>query len=281
MNAFNRQVCFNELSMLDKDNKEDTFALFSNYAKTIKALTEKGFKGIRYEHGIASLSDENQRNVFDLKNNPMGRILFETIISTARNPYIDPDTEAEERYINEDYKVKIDGTWHTGEGFTAAYLLDTIVISLCTHPKWEDSSYEIRNIQDEKKKGHVLNVNRLESLETDAIHLFIEQRTPLNLEKCNILPQNKSCKFRNDHGNDKLKSLWNRLCNCDFIVSAINSLEFNPNGKEVIEKCFDDGKIYIRLVDSDAGYGMVIQTTGKNKRETTAIGEEILKNYFL
>ena len=281
MDAFNRQVCFNELSFLDKDEKEDSFLLFSNYAKTIKALTTKGFKGVRYEYGIASLTEGNLRNVFELKDNPNGRIFFEYIISTARTPYIDPDTQAEERYINEDFEINVDDVWCVGQGFTAAYLLDTIVISLCTHPKWEDSSYEIRNIQDEKNKGLVLNVNRLESLETDAINLFIEQRTPLNLEKCNILPQKKSHKFREDHGSDKLELLWNRLCNCDFIVSAINSLEFNPNGKEVIEKCFDDGKIYIRLVDSDAGYGMVIQTTGKNKRETTAIGEEILKNYFL
>ena len=86
-----------------------------------------------------------------------------------------------------------------------------------------------------------------------------------------MLPERKSCNFRKDHGIDKLTLLWNRLRNCEFIISAINSLEFNPSGKEFIEKCCDDGKIHIRLTYTDAGYGMVIQTTGKNKRETTAI----------
>lgn len=280
MGSFNRQACFNELSSLDKDYEEDAILLFSNYAKTIKALKAKGFNGIRYEHGIASLSKENLRNIFDLLSNKKYKDSFLFIISTARNPYIEQDTLAEERYINEDFEVEVDDEWCVGQGFTAAYLLDTIVISLDTHPKWEKSSYVISNTHDERKTGEVLNVVTPESSETDAIHLFIEQRTPLNLEKCNMLPERKSCNFRKDHGIDKLTSLWNRLRNCEFIISAINSLEFNPSGKEFIEKCYDDGKIHIRLTYTDAGYGMVIQTTGKNKRETTAIGEIIMQKYF-
>lgn len=279
MDSFNRQACFNELSFLDKDDNEDSFLIFSDFAKTIKALKAKGFNGIRYEHGITSLTNENLRNIFNLRNDPKGRILFEIILATARNPYFDSDTEAEERYINEDFEVKVNETWCVGQGFTAAYLLDTIVISLSTHHKWEDPFYVVRNTQNKQDVGHVLNVVTSESLETETIQLFVEERTPLNLERCNILPEKKSCKFRNDHGSDKLILLWNRLRNCEFIISAINSLEFNPNGKEFIEKCFDDGKIHIRLVESDAGYGMVIQTTGRNKRETIAIGEFLMQKY--
>lgn len=275
MDSFSRQACFNELSFLDKDNKEDSFRIFSNFAETIKTLKAKGFNGIRYEHGIASLSNEGLRDIFKFQN----RTLFQLILSTARRPYLDSDTEAEARYVNEYFEVKVDGEWCEGQGFTAAYLLDTIVISLCTHSKWEDSSYVIRNAQNGNEVGQVLNVVTSKSLETETIKLFIEQRTPLNLERCNILPRDKSCKFRNDHGSDKLTLLWNRLRNCDFVISAINSLAFNPNGTEFIEKCFDDGKIHIRLIGSDAGYGMVIQTTGKNKRETIAIGKIIMCKY--
>lgn len=88
MDSFNRQVCFNELSFLDKDNNENSFLIFSNYAKTIKALKTKGFNGIRYEHGIASLDKENLRSIFDLRNDPNGRTLFNLILTTARNPYL-------------------------------------------------------------------------------------------------------------------------------------------------------------------------------------------------
>lgn len=106
MDSFNRQACFNELSFLDKDDNEDSFLIFSNFANTIKALKAKGFNGIRYEHGITSLTKENLRNIFNLRNDPKGRILFDLILATARNPYLDSDTEAEERYINDDFEVK-------------------------------------------------------------------------------------------------------------------------------------------------------------------------------
>lgn len=154
MDSFNRQACFNELSFLDKDDNEDLFLIFSNYAKTIKALKTKGFNGVRYEQGITSLVKENLRSIFDLRSNPNGRTLYAFILATARNPYIDSDTQAEERYINEDFEVKIDNVWCVGQGFTAAHLLDTVVISLRTHSKWEELSYVIRNIQDKRKTEH-------------------------------------------------------------------------------------------------------------------------------
>ena len=71
-----------------------------------------------------------------------------------------------ERYINEDFEVKIDNVWCVGQGFTAAHLLDTVVISLRTHSKWEELSYVIRNIQDKRKTEQVLNVVMPESSET-------------------------------------------------------------------------------------------------------------------
>ena len=99
MDSFNRQACFNELSFLDKDDNEDSFFIFSNFAKTIKALKAKGFSGIRYEHGITSLTNENLRNIFNLRNNPKGKILFErftekaiNIISTAQKEAADSQT---------------------------------------------------------------------------------------------------------------------------------------------------------------------------------------------
>lgn len=280
MDSFNRQICFNELSTLDKAENEDMLLLFSNFAKAIKSLKQQGFSGVRYEQGITSLSNEH-RNIFELQRHPMGNTWFKFILSTARNPYIDPDTPAEERYVNEDFEVNINEEWAVGQGFTAAYLLDTIVISLATHPKWETSSFTIRNIKEKSIQGDVINTTSPQSSETDTIKFFVEQRTPLSLDKCETPPTKKSSKFRHDHGKDELMAVWKRLRNCEYIVSAINSLEFNPTGRNFVEQCFDNGTMHLRLVNSDAGYGMVIQTTGKSMRETIAIGEIITNKYSL
>lgn len=279
MASLDRQVCFNELSFCDKDEYEDLISLFSNYAQTIKALKTKGFTGIRYEKGIVSLSMEDHRNIFDLQNDPIGRTLFSFILSTARNPYIDSESKEADIYLTKDYEVNVEDGWVEGQGFTAAYLLDTITISLSTHSKWDKSSYVIRNVKDYDESSSVINISTPESSNIDALNQFIEKRIPLKLDECTINPDKKHYKFRDDHGKDKLKLIWDKLRNCNYIVSAINSLEFNPTGREFIEKCFEDGKIHIRLVNSDAGYGLVIQTTGKNMRETIAIGDIIFQKY--
>ncbi len=280
MASLDRQVCFNELSFFNKDEHEDLISLFSKYAKTIKALKTKGFTGVRYEKGIISLVKEDYRNIFELQNNPIGRTIFSFILSTARNPYIDSESNAAEKYITEDYEVNVEGNWVIGQGFTAAYLLDTIAISLSTHPKWDKTSYVIRNANNYEDSASVINISTSESSEETILNQFIKERIPLTLDRCTINPDKKHYKFRDDHGKDKLKLIWNRLRNCSYVISAINSLEFNPAGKEFIEKCFEDGKIHIRLVNSDAGYGLIIQTTGKNMRETIAIGNIIIQKYL-
>ena len=278
MDSFNRQACFNELSFLDKkEANEDVFQLFSDYVKTIKALKAKGFSGIRYELGIASLSMDGVRNVFELEKTSRGKDLFLFILSTARNPYISPGTQVKD-IKNEDFEVLVKEEWCVGQGFTAAYLLDTIVVSLCTDSKWNAASYVIRR-SDEAEQGCVLNVTTPEAIETDAINQFITERRPLELKTCQVQPVYKSCKLRDDHGKDKLMLLWNKLRNCEYIISAINSLEFKPSGRTFVETCFDNGIIHIRMVNSDAGYGMVIQTTGRTMRETEAIGEIIMQKY--
>ncbi len=78
---------------------------------------------------------------------------------------------------------------------------------------------------------------------------------------------------------DSLRALWDKLRNCEYVESVINSLEFNSQGRSFIEKCFEDGKIHIRITDSGAGYGMVIQTTGTNLRATKMIGDIIAEKY--
>lgn len=274
MNSINRQVCFNELSFFDKENDEDALKLFTKFAETIKGLTHLGFHGVKYEYGISSLSKESFRNIFDYEHYS----IFQYLVSTARSPYIDPDTEAEEKYVNNDYEVLIIDSWKDGEGFVAAYLLDTVAISLATHEKWQELSFTVRNKQS-NERGIVLNVCEPHLSEYNDLLKFIEDRTPIILQKCSILPEKKTFHVRDDHGIDKLRTLWKRLQNFPYVISVINSLEFNP-GKRWIEDCFDDGKIHIRLVDSDKGYGMVIQTTGKNLRETNAIAEILDREYF-
>lgn len=74
-------------------------------------------------------------------------------------------------------------------------------------------------------------------------------------------------------------AMWRRLRNCEYVISAINSLPFDSRSTDFVERCFEDGKIHIRLTDTEKGFGMVIQTTGKDLRSTQLIGDHIAKKY--
>lgn len=40
-----------------------------------------------------------------------------------------------------------------------------------------------------------------------------------------------------------------------------------------------DGRIYLRLIDTEAGYGMVVHTTGRSLTETREIGKLLELKY--
>lgn len=273
------QACFNELSFEHKSEDEDSLQLFGSFAKTLKALKEKGVTKIRYEHGIGSLIRQDFRDITELTKTPVGKNIWQLIISFQDSPYLEPDSQAEERFINEDYETSIDGNWQQGQGFSSAFILNTFTVSLPTHPVWDNVKFDIRRKEETDPCGKVLNVNTEKAANHKEIMRLIEDSKPVLLESCNIHPSKKKFKVRDDHGKDKLALLWKKLCKNDYVVETINSLSFNSDSTKFIEKCFPDGKIHIRLVGSAKGYGMVIQTTGRDLKTTTAIAKIIEERY--
>ena len=89
----------------------------------------------------------------------------------------------------------------------------------------------------------------------------------------------KKIHFREDHGIDVLKRFADRIVHSDYVVEIVNSLPFNSHISRFIKNVYKNGQIEIVLYWEDAGYGMLLQTTGRNYRETEAIAE-ILKTEF-
>jgi len=76
-------------------------------------------------------------------------------------------------------------------------------------------------------------------------------------------------------------SLYNKpkLIQSEYIMQIINSLPFNSNERNYIRKCYPNGQIEIVLIKTDKGLGMKIQTTGRNIKETEAIGKILQEKY--
>lgn len=280
MAGFERQIYFNELCVNHDVNGEDAAEVFRNHAYTIKALNQKGFKGVRYEHGAGVLVFPNGVNIFNLESDPETKPIYQYILTTARKPYIDPDSDAERQFVESAFEVCVEGEWIEGYGFTAAFLNDSIALSLATHQKWSESVFTVREKEGIKERGgEVINISSPKDVESDRLLEFIDARTPIELVITKTAPEDKPYSVRDDHGQDKLKELWERVRNCEYVESCINSLWFKRHGARFIDEVFEDGKIHLRLADTEEGFGIVVQTTGRNLRETQEIGRRLKEKY--
>jgi putative CRISPR-associated protein (TIGR02619 family) len=93
-------------------------------------------------------------------------------------------------------------------------------------------------------------------------------------------PKKKKIKIGDQHGKDELKALAEKLCQSPFVVEVVNSLPYNSELSNPIRKIKDDGKIELVMTKTDAGYGLCVQTTGRNKKETGAIARILVEKYL-
>lgn len=85
--------------------------------------------------------------------------------------------------------------------------------------------------------------------------------------------------LREDHDKDILMHWAKRPVNSPYAEEIVNSLPFNPKATNPIKKITEDGLTEIVLTKTDAGYGMVIKTSGRNERETKEIAELLSRRY--
>lgn len=119
---------------------------------------------------------------------------------------------------------------------------------------------------------------------SNAMHVefhreWLESTLPLNLRTTDLSPSAKEVSLRPDHGSNILYEYSKKLLRSPYVVSVVNSIQFNPYYRSFIRKASADGTLEIVLYWTDEGFGLVVQTTGRNKRETEKIGEILKEQY--
>jgi hypothetical protein len=69
--------------------------------------------------------------------------------------------------------------------------------------------------------------------------------------------------------------LADKLVKSPYVIKVVNSLPFNPQKKHFINEIYPDGKVEIILTWTDEGFGLLVQTTGRNMQETKKIADII------
>lgn len=262
------EIFFNELCLANKTNN---YSVFENLRDCYQKLKSEDFS-------ICRLDSDTKKTLFDYLKSISGVSQFAItnfFYSFFHAPYEKKDMsdESEEKFIKHDLYFEDKQTI----GFQWAYTYDTLAFSLLTNEKWNFDTISAIDKSDGNKNiliHHAATVANINSQQT-----WIDSLKQIILQKSTIPVDQKKFHVRADHGKDVLKEFWNKLKNCEYVDACINSLSFNSSDKELIRDIKPNGQIELVLYWTDKGLGIVIQTTGRNYRETKKIADMLAEKY--
>lgn len=113
-------------------------------------------------------------------------------------------------------------------------------------------------------------------------HYFLKHdKTLSSCEQDDTPPGKKPIKLSGTHhGNDELLNFAKSLVRSRYVSGIVNSIDFDPKRTKPIRNVYHDGRIDFTLTWTDAGFGLCVQTTGRNKSEAQAIALHLEKEFF-
>lgn len=279
-------LTFNEISFQPFSDNEytlrDRYILMS---KTLKKANDKfGFSHIVFPTKLAQLEVTNAKTFHQWASSLDSKDRNKIFAVANRKPFSNDVLQDQigelDSYYFENKELKIEQNYCVG--LATAHILETATISLSGISFWEQEQIKFHKENTENNTQNTVRVYNLStetSIDNKNFSVFAENIADVQLIETSILPKDKPIHFRDDHGKDKLKEMANRLVNSKHVTEVINSIRFNNRTVRFIRKIHQDGKIEIVLHWEDAGYGMIIQTTGRNFRETKVIAEKLKNEY--
>lgn len=262
------EIFFNELCL---NNKPDNYSVLTNLKECYQKFKNEGFS-------VCRLTYETKQEVFNYLTNipgvskPTITAFFHVFFHTPFEKDNITD-ETVDKFIQHNFHY--DG--QNATGLQWAYTYDTLAFSLLTDNKWDCDSITAIDKNDSDKCITIHHAATVANIETQKD--WIESLKEIVLKKTDIPPEKKEFNVRADHGTDVLKDFWNKIKNCEYVESCINSLPFNSFDKELVRNINPNGQIELVLYWTDKGLGMVIQTTGRNYRETKEIADILTEKY--
>lgn len=279
------ELIFNELSENQREQeKVDSKSFMRKLLITCQKARECDFTRVRIHEAFYTIRLSEDYTITNWLNDPAVGQTFKTLLlGLIRSPFIEEGKEdIENLYLLNCYILNMpnepDFHEQEPEGLSVAFLYNTLAISLNTHTAWNNTNIELlEKTETEEQIVIVKHVSCPEHL--DAHREWIEENTPVELLETEFSPELKEIHLREDHGKDRLIKLSKKLVKSPYVISVINSLPFNPKEKNFIRKIYPDGKIEIVLTRTDEGHGLIVQTTGRNLRETCLIAQKLDGKY--
>lgn len=262
------EIYFNELCLEDKPLD---YAVVTNLKGCYQKLKSENFSVCRLNSGMKIEILDYLKSIPGVSVSTITNFFY----SFFHEPFEKPSMtdEIEDKFLQHElYFEKKKAT-----GLLWAHTYDTIAFSLLTNKKWDCDTIPVIDKGDSDKEIMIHHAATVENLNSQ--HDWIESLRDIELVKTSLPLEKKSFKVRHDHGTDVLEEFWNKIKNCEYVESCINSLPFNSFDKELVHDIRANGQIELVLYWTDKGLGMVIQTTGRNYRETKKIADILAEKY--
>lgn len=282
-------LCFNEAALLplaDPGDKTFEYRRLETYIKTYKVFNEKGFKIIRYDRPLYKVFIAEGRSLKDCieegVNSESYRLFATFLLSTFHYPFIDDDSREEEIFVQNYFHVIMNDDIRPVTGLAAAFLYSAPAIHFISLDNfWNRITYDlmITGGEGEERIEQVISISKPTDFENIEYSQWEEGNRNIELIECNLLPGEKSISLRDDHGKDVLEAFSKIIVRSPYVIEIINSIPFNPYQRKFIKNVSNDGKIEIVLTHTDSGLGLVLQTTGRNYRETEKIAQILNLKY--
>lgn len=279
------ELVFNELSF--RDYKNDS-VLIENFARLgvlfEKAKTKFGYSHLLFPANLATLQACEDKNFGEWLNtiptkekNKIFPIIFKRPFTEE---YLGDKTEALASYFFSSESLQIEQEYC--DGLATADIMDIPAISLANHEVWLQGEINIfKETGTAPVEIQVKNLATEDFLNSEVFSEYSESISTVNLQPSSLSVEQKSknISLRDDHGKDILRRFAEKVIKNCYVNGIINSLPFNPNTSRFIKAVYKDGRVEVVLHWEDAGYGMVIDTTGRNFRETDEIAK-LLRDEF-
>ena len=270
--AFVMDLFFNELSAYDMS--ENASAILGVFLTVVSEAVNQGFHGVRFEKGLAGVSIGYNYSLAQYCYEHSKEQSVKTLLAIQTQPFLEAD-QVDAFLIVDDFRVRDVSC----EGLACAFINGSIGVGFGTKG-WEGFDYKL----DVYKDGiieHTHTIGCLSSPNHFNEPLYIawanQNLPPPELEKSKQIPLDKPIHLSEHHGMAELTEFSKKLRNDPYVEEIINSTDRNSDSCKFIASMHGN-LIEMRLV-RQGGFGLVVRTTAKNRRQLEAIANHLENKY--
>lgn len=176
-----------------------------------------------------------------------------------------------DRYLTSDFFININEERFKCDQMGLAALSkptearSSLTLGFSVNDFWRGLSYRISEVRSGgcSTTHSAVCVVSLDQLTRDDVREWCQLSYVVKLPLCQKRPEDKPIHLRDDHGSDVLLAFSKKIVRSPYVEQIVNSLPFNSSGTKFIEKVFENGVIYIRIIQDPRGVGLAVQTTAR------------------